>query len=162
MIIYTGGTFDLFHKGHVNLLQWCRSIGEEVVVSLNTDEFIYSYKGKNPIVSFEERKEVLLACKYVDRVIPNYAGADSKPSILSIMPNIIVIIYDACLKMRKLGGGSSVRAVHGMDGMRIGNLPRTNQTSGAPTRSKAPNLSSIPCLDSIRHRHRIQAAAARA
>jgi glycerol-3-phosphate cytidylyltransferase len=94
MIIYTGGTFDLFHKGHVNLLQWCRSIGEEVVVSLNTDEFIYSYKGKNPIVSFQERKEVLLACKYVDRVIPNYAGADSKPSILSIMPNIIVIGSD--------------------------------------------------------------------
>ena len=58
-----------------------------------------------------------------------------------IMPNIIVIIYDACLKMRKLGGGSSVRAVHGMDGMRIGILPGTNQTSGAPTRSKAPNHS---------------------
>jgi len=104
VIIYTGGTFDLFHKGHVNLLKWCKNIGDKVVVSLNTDEFISSYKGKPPVVSFDERKEVLLSCKYVDEVIPNYAGADSKPAILSVMPNVIVIgsdwaKKDYCLQM---------------------------------------------------------------
>lgn len=94
MIIYTGGTFDLFHKGHVNLLKWCASIGDKVVVSLNTDEFIMAYKGKPPIISFSDRKDVLLSCKYVDEVIPNYEGADSKSAILSVMPNVIVIGSD--------------------------------------------------------------------
>lgn len=94
MIIYTGGTFDLFHKGHVNLLKWCKSLGNHVVVSLNTDEFIQGYKGKPPIISFDDRKDVLLSCKYVDEVIPNYGGEDSRFAILSIMPNIIVIGSD--------------------------------------------------------------------
>jgi glycerol-3-phosphate cytidylyltransferase len=44
-VVYTGGTFDLFHSGHVNLLRRCSEIGT-VVVSLNTDEFIEKYKGK--------------------------------------------------------------------------------------------------------------------
>jgi glycerol-3-phosphate cytidylyltransferase len=94
MIIYTGGTFDLFHKGHVNLLKWCKSMGDKVVVSLNTDEFIFEYKGKTPIISYEDRAEVLMSCKYVDKVIPNYGGTDSKIAILSVMPNIIVIGSD--------------------------------------------------------------------
>lgn len=94
MIVYTGGTFDLFHKGHVNLLKWCKSIGNEVIVSLNTDEFINEYKGKPPVISYEDRKNVLLSCKYVDDVIPNYGGTDSKIAIISVMPNIIVIGSD--------------------------------------------------------------------
>jgi glycerol-3-phosphate cytidylyltransferase len=94
MIIYTGGTFDLFHKGHVNLLKWCNSMGDKVVVSLNTDEFILEYKGKAPIISYEDRAEVLMSCKYVDEVIPNYGGTDSKISISLVMPNIIVIGSD--------------------------------------------------------------------
>ena len=52
--------------------------------------------------------------------------------------NRIISIYDACLKCASSSGGSSVRVIHGMDGMRTGNLPRTNLTSGAPARSKAP------------------------
>lgn len=98
MIVYTGGTFDLFHKGHVNLLKWCKSIGDKVVVSLNTDEFINAYKGKPPVISFSDRKDVLMSCKYVDEVIPNYGGVDSKPAILSVMPNVIVIGSDWALK----------------------------------------------------------------
>lgn len=93
MIVYTGGTFDLFHSGHVNFLRKCNEIGH-TIVSLNTDEFIEEYKGKPPICSYEERKEVLESCIYVDEVIPNIGGADSKPAILSVMPNIIVIGSD--------------------------------------------------------------------
>jgi glycerol-3-phosphate cytidylyltransferase len=92
--VYTGGTFDLFHSGHVNFLRQCKEIGDYVVVSLNTDEFIYRYKGEYPIISYEQRREVLLSCKYVDEVIPNNEGEDSKPSILSVNPKFIVIGSD--------------------------------------------------------------------
>ena len=91
--IYTGGTFDLFHSGHVNFLSKCAQLGH-VTVSLNTDEFISSYKGKTPVCSFQERLDVLEACVWVDDVIPNYAGADSKPAIESVTPDIIAIGTD--------------------------------------------------------------------
>lgn len=91
--IYTGGTFDLFHLGHVEFLKRCSELGS-VVVSLNTDEFIESYKGKPPVMSYNERLHVLAACRYVDRVIPNSGGADSKPAIKSVMPDLIVIGTD--------------------------------------------------------------------
>lgn len=92
-IVYTGGTFDLFHSGHVNLLRKCAELGD-VVVALNTDEFVMDYKGKPTIITYSERKAVLEACRYVSRVIPNLAGADSKPSIETVKPNIIAIGSD--------------------------------------------------------------------
>lgn len=95
--VYTGGTFDHFHSGHVNFLRQCKKLAGdngEVIVSLNTDEFILSYKGRRPVMSYKERKEVLEACRYVDRVIPNKGGSDSKPAVLEIMPNIIAIGTD--------------------------------------------------------------------
>ena len=93
-IVYTGGTFDLFHSAHVRFLKACRRLAGQdgqVVVALNTDAFIQAYKGKLPVMTFDERKEVLLGCRYVDAVIPNVAGADSKPSIEQVMPDLIVI-----------------------------------------------------------------------
>lgn len=92
--LYTGGTFDLFHRGHVNFLRQCKEIADYVIVSLNTDDFIFRYKGKNPIMSYEERREILLSCKYVDEVIPNIEGEDSKPTILSVSPKFIAIGSD--------------------------------------------------------------------
>jgi len=99
--VYTGGTFDLFHSGHVNLLRQCRGmVGQKgfVVVSLNTDEFIDKYKGVPPICSFEERKIVLESCRYVDEVVPNIGGADSKIAISQVNPDYIVIGSDWELK----------------------------------------------------------------
>lgn len=103
MRVYTGGTFDLFHAGHINLLMRCRhfyspSDGNEVVVSLNTDEFILDYKGKLPVMSYEEREAALLACRYVDRVIPNIGGADSRQAIELVKPDYIVIGSDWATK----------------------------------------------------------------
>jgi glycerol-3-phosphate cytidylyltransferase-like family protein len=63
----------------------------KVVVALNTDEFIEAYKGKPPVMSFAQRKEILLACRFVDAVVPNLAGSDSKPTINQVMPDLIVI-----------------------------------------------------------------------
>lgn len=90
-ILYTGGTFDVFHYGHMNFLRQCSKIADKVVVSLNTDDFIIQYKGKAPIMNYEERKRSLEFCKFVDEVIPNVGGADSKPAILQIKPQIVAI-----------------------------------------------------------------------
>jgi len=89
--LYTGGTFDLFHSGHVNFLRQCSLLCDNVIVSLNTDEFIESYKGKPPIMSYQERESILSACKYVDKVVPNVGGSDSKPAILSVAPQILAV-----------------------------------------------------------------------
>ena len=89
-IVYTGGTFDLFHAGHVNFLRQCAKIGK-VTVALNTDDFIEQFKGKLPVMSYAEREAVLLACVYVDDVIENIGGADSKLSIKYVLPDFIAV-----------------------------------------------------------------------
>lgn len=91
--IYTGGTFDLFHSGHVEFLRRCKKLGR-VTVALNTDDFILQYKGKSPVMTYSEREAVLLSCRYVDSVIPNYGGPDSKPSIIKARAELIVIGSD--------------------------------------------------------------------
>lgn len=95
--VYTGGTFDVFHVGHVKFLEQCANIAGddgEVIVSLNTDEFIMEYKGVPPTYSYADRERILKSCIYVDKVIPNSGGADSKPAILSVEPDFIVIGSD--------------------------------------------------------------------
>lgn len=91
MILYTGGTFDLFHDGHVNFLRHCKKLASDVVVSLNTDEFIERYKGTAPVLRYEQRKDILLSCRYVDDVVKNEYDEDSKPTILKVSPNVIAI-----------------------------------------------------------------------
>lgn len=93
MKVYTGGTYDLFHRGHVNFLRKCAEFGE-VTVALNTDEFNYQYKNRYPVMSFEDRKAVLEACKYVSEVVENTGGEDSKPTILQVRPDIILVASD--------------------------------------------------------------------
>jgi cytidyltransferase-like protein len=91
--VYTGGTFDLFHSGHVAFLRKCALVGS-VTVSLNTDEFIKAYKGRSPVMSYAEREAVLLGCKYVDAVVPNVGGADSKIAIELAAPDFVIIGSD--------------------------------------------------------------------
>ena len=93
MIVYTGGTFDHFHAGHVNFLKACNYYGR-VVVALNTDRFIKEFKGKPPIMEYHERETVLRSCKYVYDVVPNLSGTDSKPTIVSVHPDYIIVGSD--------------------------------------------------------------------
>lgn len=65
-----------------------------MTVSLNTDEFIETYKGKPPVMSFAEREAVLLACRYVDAVIPNWGCEDSTIAIDLVKPDLVIIGSD--------------------------------------------------------------------
>ncbi|HLW39169.1 MAG TPA: glycerol-3-phosphate cytidylyltransferase [Brumimicrobium sp.] len=68
--IITYGTFDLLHYGHINLLRRAKQEGDYLIVALSTDEFNWNSKQKKCYFSYERRKELLEAIRYVDLVIP--------------------------------------------------------------------------------------------
>lgn len=69
-IIFTNGCFDILHIGHVRLLEYAKSLGDYLIVGLNSDESIKKLKGeKRPINNQEDRKEILKSLKPVDEVL---------------------------------------------------------------------------------------------
>ena len=68
--VITYGTFDLLHYGHINLLKRARALGDYLIVVLSTDEFNWNSKQKKCYFSYEKRKQLLEAIRYVDLVIP--------------------------------------------------------------------------------------------
>lgn len=66
--VITYGTFDLFHLGHLNILKRAKELGNYLIVAVSTDEF-NKIKNKTCYYSFEERKKIVEAIKYVDEVI---------------------------------------------------------------------------------------------
>jgi len=96
-VVYTCGTFDLFHSGHIALLERCKDIAGlygSVIVGVNSDDFIIRYKKKAPIQTLQERTAVLQACRFVDAVITNIGDEDAKPAIMLAKPNYVVIGSD--------------------------------------------------------------------
>jgi rfaE bifunctional protein nucleotidyltransferase chain/domain len=88
-VIFTNGCFDILHRGHLNLLEYCRSIGDVVVVGINSDESIKKIKGESrPINCQEDRKYFLESLKFVDKVIvfeeetPYNLIKDLKPDLI--------------------------------------------------------------------------------
>ncbi|WP_455654511.1 glycerol-3-phosphate cytidylyltransferase [Phascolarctobacterium sp.] len=68
--IITYGTFDLLHYGHINLLRRAKALGDYLIVCLSTDEFNWNSKRKKCYFTYEIRKQLLEAIRYVDLVIP--------------------------------------------------------------------------------------------
>lgn len=66
---YTVGSFDMFHIGHLNILKKAKKQCDYLIVGLNSDDTIRRCKGKNPIISYDERKAILESVRYVDKVI---------------------------------------------------------------------------------------------
>ena len=67
---YTTGVFDMFHIGHLNILRRAKALGDYLIVVLSTDEFNWNMKGKKSYFTYEERKAMLEAIRYVDLVVP--------------------------------------------------------------------------------------------
>ena len=67
--VFTTGVFDLFHVGHLNFLRRARMLGDQLIVGVNTDEFVFSYKQKKPIIPYAQRQEIVRACRFVDLTV---------------------------------------------------------------------------------------------
>lgn len=66
---FTQGTFDMFHIGHLNLIRNARQYCDYLIVGVNTDELVETFKGKRTIVPFEERIAIVESIRYVDEAI---------------------------------------------------------------------------------------------
>ena len=89
-LVFTNGCFDIIHRGHLELLKYCKSIGEKVVVGLNSDNSVKKLKGfKRPINEQLDRKFLLESLIYVDNVI--LFDQDTPYELIKkIKPDIIV------------------------------------------------------------------------
>jgi glycerol-3-phosphate cytidylyltransferase len=92
-VIITYGTYDLFHVGHVRLLKRLKSLGEKLVVGLSSDKF-NEVKGKKVVIPYDDKKEILLATKYVDHVFPEDNWEQKREDILREKASIFAMGYD--------------------------------------------------------------------
>jgi len=71
VIGYTTGVYDLFHIGHLNLLKNAKGMCDKLIVGVTVDELV-AYKGKQAMIPFEDRIEIVRSIKYVDAAVPQY------------------------------------------------------------------------------------------
>lgn len=88
--VYVPGAFDILHPGHLNLLQLAKKKADIVIAGVDTDDFVALVKGAPPVFNLEDRIRMLSSCKFVDEVIVNWGGADSRRAILRAHPDFIL------------------------------------------------------------------------
>ena len=122
--VITYGTFDLFHVGHVRLLKRLKSMGDKLVVGCSTDEF-NALKGKKTVIQYAHRLEILLACRYVDKVIPEYSWEQKRLDIEKESADIFAMGDDWVGKFDELSNICDVIY-----------LPRTDNVSSSEIKKK--------------------------
>ncbi|ROR95762.1 glycerol-3-phosphate cytidylyltransferase [Salana multivorans] len=100
--VITYGTFDLLHYGHINLLRRAKAEGDYLIVALSTDEF-NAGKGKKAYFSYEERRGMLEAIRYVDLVIPEVTWEQKAEDIVSYRADKLVMGDDWAGKFDHFG-----------------------------------------------------------
>ena len=95
MKVWTNGCFDILHRGHIELFRYAKSLGDELVVGIDTDAKVMLDKGKDrPINNLQDRMYMLQSIKYIDKVIPFDSTKDLEKTIKWYRPNIMVIGSD--------------------------------------------------------------------
>lgn len=67
---YTTGVFDMFHVGHLNILEKSKELCDYLIVGVSTDDLVMQYKKKKPVIGYKDRKAIVEAIRYVDKVVP--------------------------------------------------------------------------------------------
>ncbi|TKA88992.1 glycerol-3-phosphate cytidylyltransferase [Guyparkeria sp. SB14A] len=89
--IVTFGTFDVFHIGHLNILERARSLGDRLVVGLSSDEFSWRKKGRYPVFSEGERIRLLEALRCVDVVFLEHSLEEKRRYLLEQEADVLVM-----------------------------------------------------------------------
>ena len=93
--VWTNGCFDILHRGHIELFQYAKSLGDELIVGIDSDEKVKKDKGEDrPINSLDDRAIILQSIKYIDRVIEFDSTDELRNLIKDIKPDIMVIGSD--------------------------------------------------------------------
>ncbi len=133
--VITYGTFDLYHIGHVRLLKRLKDLGDYLIVGLSSDEFNIE-KGKKSFFSYEERREILLSCKYVDEIFPENSWGQKRSDIIRYEADIFGMGNDWKGKFDDLN-----------DICKVVYLPRTNEVSTTEIKKSLSNISPRQCED---------------
>ena len=88
--VITYGTYDLLHVGHINLLRRAKALGDYLIVVVSSDEFS-AIKGKKAYYSFEDRKKILEAVRYVDEVLPEYTWEQKIDDVVNNNVDVFVM-----------------------------------------------------------------------
>ena len=113
-IVLVGGCFDILHYGHISFIQKARTVGDILVVLLESDEFIRRVKKKKPVHNQQQRAEVLAALGYVDYVILlpflKNPDVDYKKIVKEISPSVIAYSVGDIKKEKKIKLADEVHA----------------------------------------------------
>ena len=93
--VWTNGCFDILHRGHIELFHYAKSLGDELIVGIDSDKKVKEDKGEDsPINSLDDRAIILQSIKYIDRVIGFDSTDELEYLIKDIKPDIMVIGSD--------------------------------------------------------------------
>lgn len=93
MLVYTVGTFDLLHVGHLALLEYCKTLGDKLAVGVASDSVVSSYKPNVPVIPLDQRMEMLKALRCVD-IVRSYNKLEYVSACQELKPDIFVIGED--------------------------------------------------------------------
>ncbi len=126
MIVYTVGTFDLLHVGHLALLEYCKSLGTILVVGVASDRVVNSYKPNVPVIPLLQRVEMLRALRCVDQV-RSYDELEYVSGCKAVNADIFVIGEDWGKKPHNLAVESYLKSA-GKKIRQVRYNPRTSST----------------------------------
>ena len=126
MIVYTVGTFDLLHVGHLALLNQCKLLGNILVVGVASDAVVNMYKPNVPVVPLEQRVEMLEALSCVDIVRPYYQ-LEYVSGCKEVGADIFVVGEDWGKKPHNLDVNNYLRQM-GKEIVKVTYIPRTSST----------------------------------
>jgi len=135
--IITYGTFDMFHIGHLKLLQRLKEMADELIVAVSTDEFNRG-KGKKVMIPYEQRAEIVANIKCVDKVIAENSWEQKVSDIQTYNVDIFAIGDDWEGKFDFLN-----------EYCEVAYLPRTQDISTTQLKKSLTNFMSIPKEDII-------------
>jgi D-beta-D-heptose 7-phosphate kinase/D-beta-D-heptose 1-phosphate adenosyltransferase len=128
-IIFVNGCFDVLHPGHIELFKYARSLGDHLIVAIDSDRKVVDMKGSNrPIFNQKDRSFILKSIRYIDTVYIFDTKKELEDLIKKINPDIMVVGSD--WKGKDIVGGKYAKSVQFFD--RIGEYSTTKTLQGIP------------------------------